>query len=491
MLRYVKFNFSQLRVVTHLCGFLVCLYSFSMLPPMLVALFSKEHSWFAFFTTFLIFFFLGLGAWLATKRTSIQLKTRDGFIIIVLFWLLFSVISSMPLWLDDTVGLSFADALFEGVSGITTTGATVISDVSGLPNAYLYYRAQLNFIGGLGVIVLAVAVLPLLGIGGAKLYQAEMPGPFKEERLTPRLADTSRSLWLTYLILGLACSGAYMLAGMSAFDALCHGLSTVSLGGFSTRSESIGYWNSPAIELVAGLFSLLSAVNFTAWFVVFTKRTLQPFRQNAELHFFLLVTLIVVLITAWQVWHADMYDAAHSLIHAFFLTSSMITDNGLATGDYASWPAHTIVLLLTVSFFGGCVGSTCGGIKALRFLVMFKQSRHEMHQLAHPRALLSIRVGGSIVTERVLHSVWSFFFLYMLFTVFFIWILNIMGYDLMTAFATVAACINNMGLGFGETASTFGTLKDGAKYLMCAAMIMGRLEIYPVLILFSRFFWRR
>lgn len=490
MQRSVTLNLSRARVVTNLCGFLIFLYSFSMLPPLLVALLSKEKSWFAFFITFVTFFTLGGGAWLATKRADIQLKTRDGFVIIVLFWLLFSIVSAMPLWLDESVGLSFADALFEGVSGITTTGATVIGNVTGLPNAYLYYRAQLNFIGGLGVIVLAVAVLPLLGIGGAKLYQSEMPGPFKEERLTPRLADTSRSLWMTYLLLGLVCSAAYMLAGMSVFDALCHGLSTVSLGGFSTRSESIGYWDSPAIELVAGLFSLLSAINFTAWFVAFTKRTLQPFRQNAELHFFLLVTLIVVLITAWQVWHAGMYGAADSLVHAFFLTSSMITDNGLSTSDYASWPQHTIVLLLTVSFFGGCVGSTCGGIKALRFLVIFKQSRHELHQLAHPRALLSIRVGESIVTERVLRSVWGFFFLYTLFTVFFIWLLNIMGYDLMTAFATVAACINNMGLGFGETASTFGTLKDEAKYLMCAAMIMGRLEIYPVLILFSRFFWR-
>ncbi len=491
MQRYITVNVSQMRVVIHLCGFLVFLYSFSMLPPMLIALFSKEHSWFAFFTTFVTFFCVGLAAWFATKTADIQLRTRDGFVIIVLFWLLFSVISAIPLWLDESVGLSFVDALFEGVSGITTTGATVIGNVSALPTAYLYYRAQLNFIGGLGVIVLAVAVLPLLGIGGAKLYQSEMPGPFKEERLAPRLADTSRGLWFTYLLLGLACSGAYMLAGMPAFDALCHGLSTVSLGGFSTRSESIGYWNSSSIEFVAGLFSLLSAINFTAWFVVFTKRTLQPLRQNAELRFFLVVTFIVVAITAWQVWHAGMYDATHSLIHAFFLTSSMITDNGLATADYADWPAHTIVLLLTVSFFGGCVGSTCGGIKALRFLVMFKQSRHEMHQLAHPRAVLSIRVGESIVTERILHSVWSFFFLYILFSVFFIWVLNIMGYDLMTAFATVAACINNMGLGFGETASTFGTLTDGAKYLMCAAMIMGRLEIYPVLILFSRFFWRR
>lgn len=235
-----------------------------MLPPMLIALLNKERSLFAFFSTFMTFFTLGGGAWLATKHAGIQLRTRDGFVIIVLFWLLFSFISAMPMWMDDGLNLSFADALFEGVSGITTTGATVIDDVSALPKSYLYYRAQLNFIGGLGVIVLAVAVLPLLGIGGMKLYQSEMPGPFKEERLTPRLADTARTLWMTYVILGLICTLAYWAAGMSFFDALCHGLSTVSLGGFSTRSESIGFYNSHAIELVAGIFSLLSAFNFTS-----------------------------------------------------------------------------------------------------------------------------------------------------------------------------------------------------------------------------------
>ena len=473
-----------------MCGFLVWLYSFSMLPPMIIALASKERSFFAFLGTFLLFFCLGGGAWLATKRTGIQLRTRDGFLIIVLFWILFSLISAFPLWLDDGLHLSFADALFEGVSGITTTGATVIGEVSALPHAYLYYRAQLNFIGGLGVIVLAVAVLPLLGIGGAKLYQSEMPGPFKEERLTPRLADTSRTLWLTYLILGMACSLSYLLAGMPLFDAICHGLSTVSLGGFSTHSESIGFYNSNAIELVAGLFSLLSAFNFTLWYIVIVRRTFKPLLRNAELRFFLLAALVVILITSWQVWHVGMYDIPDSLVHSFFLASSMMTDNGLATLDYADWPKHTIIFLLLMSFFGGCVGSTCGGIKALRFLILFKQSRHELHQLAHPRALMSIKVGNSVVTDRVMRSVWSFFFLYILFTVFFIWLLNMMGYDLLTAFATVAACINNMGLGFGETASTFGTLNDAAKYLMCAAMILGRLEIYPVLILFSRFFWR-
>lgn len=473
----------------HLCGFLVMLYSLSMLLPTLIALFDRDTSYIDFLSTFAICFTSGGVLWRMTRQPGLQLRTQDGFIIIVLFWLLFSFISAMPFWLNGALGFSFADSLFEGVSGITTTGATVVNDVSQLPAAYLFYRAQLNFIGGLGVIVLAVAVLPLLGIGGMKLYQSEMPGPFREERLTPRLADTAKNLWVVYFSLGFACSMAYWLAGLPLFDAICHGLSTVSLGGFSTQSESLGYYHSHAAELVAGVFSLLAGLNFTLWYMALIKRTLKPFKNNAELKCFLTVVTVVVLITTWQVWRAGMYNLPDSFVHAFFLTSSMITDNGLATADYADWPSHIIILLLMASFFGGCVGSTCGGIKALRFLVLFRQSRNEVHQLAHPRALLSVRVGHSVVSDRVLRSVWSFFFLYVSLTGLFIWLLNIMGYDLLTSFATVAACINNMGLGFGETASTFGTLNPVAKYLMCAAMLMGRLEIYPVLILCSRFFW--
>lgn len=481
---------SRAKVIIHLCGFLVFLYSLSMLPPMLVSLINKEHGLFAFLYTFLISAILGGGSWALTRRSNIQLKTRDGFIIIVLFWLLFSLISALPFWLNSDVNISFVDALFEGVSGITTTGASVLNDVSDIPRSVLYYRAQLNYIGGLGVVVLAVAVLPLLGIGGMKLYQSEMPGPFKEERLTPRLADTAKALWMTYLLLGLACTLSFWGAGMSWFDAVCHGISTVSLGGFSTHNESIGYFNSNAIELVAGAFSLLSGLNFTLYFVALSRRSLKPFQKNAELRFFLIVTAIVVCIVTLEVYQAGMYGFTDSFVHAFFLTSSMITDNGLATGDYASWPVHVIVLLMCASFFGGCVGSTCGGIKALRFLILFKQSRHEVHQLAHPRAILSLKVGSAQINDRVLKSVGSFFFIYAGCTFFFVWLLNLMGYDLLTSFASVAACINNMGLGFGETAQGFGTLTTAAKYILCGAMILGRLEIYPVLILMSRFFWR-
>ncbi|HEI8865465.1 TrkH family potassium uptake protein [Serratia sp. AKBS12] len=480
----------QILIVVHLCSFLVVLYSLSMIPPLLMALLYKEKSVFSFFYTLAIVGSLGGLGWFSSRQAKVQLRTQDGFLIIVLFWLLFSLISAMPLWLDDSLNISLVDAVFEGVSGITTTGASVLNDVSGVPKSVLYYRSQLNFIGGLGVIVLAVAVLPLLGIGGAKLYQSEMPGPFKEERLTPRLADTSKNLWLIYLALGLLCTVAFHFAGMPWFDALCHGLSTVSLGGFSTRNESLGYFDSSAVEMVGGIFSILAAVNFTLYFVAVGRRSFRPLYRNPELRFFLLILSIVVAIVVVELYRAGMYGAKDAFVHGFFLTSSMMTDNGLATADYAQMPSHTIMLLLAASFFGGCVGSTCGGIKALRFLIMYKQSRHEVNQLVHPNAIFTIKVGNAPIHDRVLRSVWSFFFLYVFFSCLFIWTLNLMGYDFMTSFATVAACINNMGLGFGETAAGFGTLSDPAKWLMCAAMLFGRLEIYPILILCSRAFWR-
>ncbi|CDG22088.1 Trk system potassium uptake protein trkG [Xenorhabdus poinarii G6] len=481
---------NQLLIVGHLCSFLVLLYSLSMLLPIFVALFYKEKSIFAFFETFLIGFVTGGIGWYFTRKTKAHPSTQDGFLIIVLFWLLFSLLSALPFVLDENLDINLVDAVFEGVSGITTTGATVLNNVSALPKSVLYYRAQLNFIGGLGVIVLAVAILPLLGIGGAKLYQSEMPGPFKEERLTPRLADSAKSLWVVYLLLGGLCSVSFAAAGMSWFDAICHGISTVSLGGFSTRNESLGYYDSAAIEMVGGIFSILSAVNFTLYFVALTRRSLKPLLKNAELRFFLLVLTVIILTTWLELYRSGMYGIKDAFVHGFFMTSSVMTDNGLSTSDYAQWPPHTILLLLAVSFFGGCVGSTCGGIKALRFMILTKQSVNEITQLIHPNSISTIKIGKSVVQERVLRSVWGFFFLYIFFSCFFIWALNLLGYDLVTSFATVAACINNMGIGYGATAQSFGDLDPIAKWMMCAAMLLGRLEIYPILILCSKAFWR-
>ena len=461
-----------------------------MLIPILIGLIYGEAYFTHFLTTFLVSFTLGAIVWQATSRGDKAIQTRDGFMVAVLFWVIFSVISTMPLYFDSRLSLSLTDALFEGVSGITTTGASVLNDIDNLPKSILYYRAQLNFLGGLGIIVLAVAVMPFLGIGGAKLYQSEMPGPMKEEKFTPRLVDTARNLWVIYSGLALGCCISYYVAGMGWFDALCHSLSTVSLGGFSTHGSSLGFYNSPAIELVGGVYSILAAVNFSLYFVAISRRSLRPILANSEFRFFSLILSLVVGVTCLELYRTGAFGARDALVHGFFQAVSIMTDNGLGAADYPSWPSHVVLLLLGASFFGGCVGSTCGGIKALRFLLLYRQGSREIRQLVHPNGIFLTKVGGQSVSDRVMQSVWSLFFFYIFFACLFVWGLMLIGHDFTTAFGTVAACLNNMGVGYGDTASGFGTLKDQAKWLMCLAMLFGRLEIFPILIVFSRTFRR-
>lgn len=463
-----------------------------MLMPIGVAFIYDEPDLWAFLLTFCAALASGLLGLYATKRhtTTKNLQDRDGFLVAVLFWLVFSAFSAMPFVFDTRLNLSFDEAVFEGVSGITTTGASIFDDVDSLPKSVLYYRAQLNFLGGLGIIVLAVALLPLLGIGGAKLYKSEMPGPQKQEKLTPRLADTAQHLWQIYLGLTTACTLAYWVAGMNLFDAICHALSTVSLGGFSTHTASLGYFDSHAIEWVAGIFSILAAVNFTLYFWAISKRSFAPIHSDPEFRFFAGALALVIAVTCIGLYRSGMFDGSSSLTHGFFQAVSVFTDNGLGTANFPAWPQHIVLLLLGASFFGGCVGSTCGGIKAMRFLVLYRQSSREVDQLIHSRAVYSTTIGGFPIPDRVTRSVWSLFFFYIFFTCMFVWALVIMGRDLHTAFGTVAACINNMGIGYGDTAAGFGVLSPGEKWLMSAAMLFGRLEIFPILVVCSRTFWK-
>lgn len=481
---------SRLLTVLHLCSFLVLLYSLSMPLPVFVGLIFDEADLSAFLITFVLAFLVGLVGCLCTSKANKTLHTRDGFLVVVLFWLIFCLISMLPFFFDSRLQLSLTDAVFEGISGITTTGASVLNNIDELPKSVLYYRAQLNFLGGLGIIVLAVAVLPFLGIGGARLYQSEMPGPLKEEKFTPRLADTARHLWMVYACLAFACGIAYWLAGMTWFNALCHSLSTVSLGGFSTHSASLAYYNSTAIELVGGVFSILAAVNFSLYFTALGQRAIAPIIQNAEFRFFILVLSIVVALTCIELFRTGTFVGSEAFVHGFFQAVSVMTDNGLGTVNYPAWPNHIVLLLLGASFFGGCIGSTCGGIKALRFLMLYSLGTREIKQLIHPAGVFATKVGSRSVPDRAVRSIWALFFLYLFFTCFFVWGLVFLGYNLETAFGTVAACINNMGIGYGETASGFGTLSGAAKWLMCVAMLFGRLEIFPILIVFSKVFWR-
>ncbi len=482
---------SRVGTVLHLCSFLIIIYSLTMLVPMGVAWLYRDGYITPFFLTCVVSLVIGLVGWKLTNKSEDKyLQKRDGFMVACLFWLIFSIMSAMPFYLDRRLDLSFTDALFEGVSGITTTGASVLANIDSLPKSILFFRAQLNFFGGLGIIVLAVAIMPFLGIGGARLYQSEMPGPMKEEKLTPRLADTARSMWGLYSLLAVVTTLAYYWAGMNWFDAICHSLSTVSLGGFSTHGDSLGYYNSVAIELVGGVFSIFAAVNFSLYYVAIMKRSLKPIWSNSEFKFMMLIMGIVVLITWLELIRTHTFGLSDAFVHGFFQAVSVMTDNGLGAAGFPQWPDAVVLLLMGASFFGGCFGSTCGGIKAMRFLLLFRQGRTEINQLVRPNALLTTKVAGEKVNDRVMRSVWGLFFLWIFFTCFFIWGLVAIGHDFKTAYGTVAACINNMGLGWGETAAGFAPLKDPAKWLMCLAMIFGRLEIFPVLIIFSKAFWR-
>ncbi|MFM2478002.1 potassium transporter TrkG [Celerinatantimonas sp. MCCC 1A17872] len=490
MIKNAKYYEGRFSAIFYICSYLIFLFSLSLIIPIILCVIYKERDITAFLITFAITFSIGFFGRFTKRSTDIRLRGRDGFLVVVIFWVLFSLMSAMPFLLDRHLNFSVADAIFEGVSGITTTGASVISQVDGTAKAILYYRAQLNFLGGLGIIVLATAVFNSLGIGGSKVYLSETPGPLKEDKLTPKLADTAKHLWFIYVALAVVCALSFYAAGMNAFDAICHSLATVALGGFSTHSASLGYYHSSSIEMVGGVFSLLAGVNFALYFLAVNRRSLKAIWQDAEFRFYLSVALAVAAFTILSLYLTHTYSFQEAFVHGFFQSASMMTDNGLMTNDIDKWPTYVMILLLASSFFGGCVGSTCGGIKAIRFLILYKRSDLELRQLINPRAIYLIKLGNNRVSERVTNSVYGLFFVYLMFAGIFIWVMLALGYDLKSAFGTVAACMNNMGIGYGVTGSTFGTLSDSAKWVMSAAMLFGRLEIFPILIVFSRSFWQ-
>jgi trk system potassium uptake protein TrkH len=377
------------------------------------------------------------------------------------------------------------------VSGLTTTGGTVLSGLDHMPKAIVYYRAQLNFLGGMGIVVLAVALLPMLGVGGMQLYKAETPGPMKDEKLTPRITETAKNLWFIYVGLNVICTLSYWAAGMNFFDAICHSFATLALGGFSTHDASIGYFNSPIIELVAGFFSLVAAVNFALFFLAWRSRSLKAIFRDAEFRFCMTVMGGIIATTCVFLYYSGKFPLWESFYHGFFQAASVITDNGLGTIGYpADWPIFVPLLLLLGSFFGGCVGSTCGGIKAVRFLLLYKQSVREARLLIRPSAQIAVKLGNHPIPDRVMQAVWGFYYLYIFSYCFFSLALTATGVDMVTAFGTTAGCLNNMGIGLGETAVGFGPLNDTATWLMSLAMLVGRLEVFPLLLLFLPDFWK-
>jgi trk system potassium uptake protein TrkH len=478
--------------VQRILGLLLMIFSFSLVPPFLISLVAQDGAAIAFSSAFGLTFGVGVLSWLPVRRMGRELRLRDGFVIVVMFWTVLSATGALPFVLADHPHLSITDAVFESVSGLTTTGATVITELESLPMSVLYYRQQLQWLGGMGIIVLAVAVLPMLGIGGMQLYRAETPGPMKDNKLTPRITETAKALWFIYLGLTIACALAYWVAGMSVFDAVGHAFSTVAIGGFSTHDASMGYFNSPLIDIIAVVFMLLAGVNFSLHFIAFRRQSIRGYWQDSEFRFYLLLLSLVTLFTVIGLYLTETYDDFEdALVNGLFQAVSIGTTAGFTTAEFYNWPGFIAILLLFSSFVGGCAGSTGGGIKVIRLLLLVKQGMREITRLVHPSAHIPVRIGAKTVDSRVVEAVWGFFALYVAsFTVMYLALAST-GLDLMTAFSAVAASINNLGPGLAGVGPHYAEMHDPGKWILCFAMLLGRLEIFTLLVLLTPAFWRR
>ena len=479
-------------VVLRITGVLLMLFSFTMMPPLLVSLIYDDGGRDTFLMAFAFTLFTGLFSWLPVQNKKTELRTRDGFLVVVLFWVVLTLFGAVPLVLSTHVDMSFTNAVFESLSGLTTTGATVITHLDGLPKSLLYYRQQLQWLGGMGIVVLAVAVLPMLGIGGMQLYRAETPGPVKDTKLTPRIKETAKTLWIIYLTLTVSCGLSYWWAGMTLFDAICHSFSTVAIGGFSTHDQSIGYFNSAIIEAITMLFMVLSGINFALHFLTWRRKSVFHYFRDPEAQLFLSLLSVTAVVTCIVLKITGTYDSwSDAFRYGLFETISVATTTGYSVANFALWPSLLPFLLVFASFAGSCAGSTGGGVKIIRVLLMYKQGLREIKRLIHPNAVILIKVGSKAVPDRVIEAVWGFMGVYIALFIFLLMAVMATGIDFDTAFSAVAASINNLGPGIGAVSEHYGNINDFAKWILCFAMLLGRLEVFTLLVLFSPMFWRR
>jgi len=480
--------------VLHALGLLLVMFSFAYVIPVVTALIYGDFTMFLDFLLAMLWTAsAGILMWMLTRRYKGELSIRHGYLLVVTMWTAMPLFATIPLLLVIP-GLSLTDAYFETMSGMTTTGSTVLTGLDYLPPAINIWRHELNWLGGLGIIVLAVAVLPLLGIGGRQLFKAETPGPMKDSALTPRIADTARNLWVVYFVITLACIASLKWAGMDWLDAVCHAFSAMGLGGFSTHDASVGYFNSPLIEFVMIVFMLLAVLNFATHFLAVRARNFAPYRHDPEAITSLLLILGSCVGIAFFLWWNSVYvEFWTALRHASFNVVSIATSSGYASVDYAQWPIFAPMWMMFLTAIAASSGSTGGGIKMMRTLVLFKQGGREMLRLLHPSVVNPMKIGGQVVPNNIVFSVLGFIFLYFMTLATLTFVLLISGLDFITALTAVLASVNNCGPGLGSVgpASNYQGLTDFQTWMCTLGMLIGRLEIFTVLILFTPHFWRR
>ncbi|RMF14249.1 MAG: potassium transporter [Gammaproteobacteria bacterium] len=418
-----------------------------------------------------------------------HLRSRDAMLLVTLTWLVIAMLGAVPFVVFER--LSFTDAVFETMSGLTTTGATVFTHIEGEPPTVLMYRQFIQWLGGLGIILLVVAILPMLNVGGMKIYKAETPGPMKDDKLSPRISHTARYLWGVYVFLTLSCALAFWGAGMNLYDAFAHSFTTVATGGFSTHDASLGYFDSVAIEMVANVFMVLGSINFGLHFVALRRGMLQVYWRDQETRVFLGVVAVATLLVAGLLLLRGQYDSVWTTLrHALFQVISFISTTGFGSTGFTDWPDAAVVMLILLGFVGGCAGSTAGGNKIVRWILTAKMTYAQFRQLVHPHAMQTIRYMKRPVPEAILGSVRVFMFYSVILSLVLAIALMMTGLDFVSAYSAVAACLNVLGPGFGSVGANFEPVSDVGTWILILTMLIGRLEYFTVLVLFTRRFWK-
>lgn len=479
--------------VAHVLGLMLIVFGLTYVLPVLAALVYSDGTLVDFLLAMFATIGVGYLVWIGTRRFKADLKPRDGFLLVSLGWMLMAATATIPLLLVIP-GLSFTDAFFETMSGLTTTGATVLVNLDTLPEAINLWRHALQWYGGMGIIVMAVAILPLLGVGGMQLYKAEAPGPLKDEKLTPRIAETAKWLWLVYAGITAACILALKAAGMSWFDAICHAFSAMALGGFSTHDASVGHFDSVAIEIVLIVFMLVAAMNFATHFLAARRRSLGVYAGDSEAIAMLALVLGSCLMIAAFLWWTGTYPSFWTALrHASFNLVSIATDCGYASVDFDKWPIFAPAWMLFLSCISCSRGSTGGGIKMFRTILMFRQAGREMVRLLHSQAIVPLRIGSMVVANNIVYAVLAFLVVYLMTIVVLTFALLASGLDATSSISAIIACINNMGPGLKEVgpAGNYQGLTDFQTWVCTAAMLLGRLELFTLLVIFTPAFWRK
>lgn len=483
----------KLKISAKILGLLLMCFSLSMLTPIPVSIYYNDGDVWPFSLAFAITITTGFFLWLYGRNTRQELRTRDGFLIVFLMWLVLGAFGMLPFMLSYSPHIPWTDALFESVSGLTTTGATTLVNIDSLPRAVLYYRQQLQFLGGMGIIVLAIAVMPLIGVGGMQLYKAEITGPIKDNKITPHLAETAKALWLIYVGVSMVCILCYWGCGMPLFDAVGYAFSTISTGGYAPHDSSIAFYHSNIINIVCMIFMIIGGTNFSLHFLVFRRLNWRSYWHDTEFRAYIIIIIVAGLVISLGLRLMDVYHSLpYAFMNGFFQVISFLTTTGFTTtSSFAIWPLFFPMFLLFLGISGACAGSTTGGIKLIRGILLKKQISQEIKTLIHPHGMFPVKVNNKIVPQQVMNGVWAFIAAY-IFVFILLWLaLLATGENDITAFSAVAACISNVGPGLGGVSDNFSTITPFARGLLILAMLIGRLEVFTVLVLLSPAFWRR